>query len=82
MIIFQHHCNGSGGESGPDARGCQYDWVLDLREQCIKANVSFYYHKTGAKLMKNGKMYRIPKDKQNEQATRAGIDFAEDRSTL
>lgn len=72
----------TGGESGQDARVCQYDWVLDLREQCVKSNVSFYYHQTGAKLMKNGRVYHVPKDKQNEQATRAGIDFAADRSTL
>ncbi|MFR5864555.1 MAG: DUF5131 family protein [Acutalibacteraceae bacterium] len=23
-----------GGESGPEARVCDYDWVLDLRAQC------------------------------------------------
>lgn len=66
----------TGGESGIDARACDYDWVMNLREQCIKANISFYYHQTGAKLIKNGRLYRIPKEKQNEQATRAGIDFA------
>lgn len=65
----------TGGESGIDARTCDYDWVMNLREQCIKANISFYYHQTGAKLIKNGRLYRIPKEKQNEQATRAGIDF-------
>lgn len=64
-----------GGESGDDARICRYEWVLDIREQCVRANVSFSYHQTGAKLMKDGKLYRIPKIKQNEQAVRAGIDF-------
>lgn len=65
----------AGGESGNEARECRYDWVLDIRAQCIKANVSFHYHQTGAKLIKDGKRYCVPKEKQNEQAQRAGIDF-------
>lgn len=64
-----------GGESGDDARICNYDWVLDIREQCIRAGVGFSYHQTGAKLVKNGKLYNIPKDKQEDQAHRAGIDI-------
>lgn len=64
-----------GGESGADARLCHYDWVLDIRAQCVKANVSFDYHQTGAKLLKDGRLYRIPKAVQNEQASRAQIDF-------
>lgn len=69
-----------GGESGGDARECRYDWVLDIREQCVSANVSFYYHQTGAKLIKDGKLYRVPKEKQNEQAARAGIDFTAEQN--
>lgn len=65
-----------GGESGDDARICSYDWVLGIRDQCIRAGVGFSYHQTGAKLMKNGKLYRIPKDKQEDQAHRAGIDIS------
>ncbi len=30
-----------GGETGREARECQYDWVLDIREQCVNANVTF-----------------------------------------
>ncbi|MBQ4139755.1 MAG: DUF5131 family protein [Clostridia bacterium] len=65
-----------GGESGDDARICDYDWVLGIREQCMRAGVGFSYHQTGAKLMKNGKLYHIPKDKQEDQAHRAGIDVS------
>lgn len=65
-----------GGESGPDARECSYGWVLDIREQCVRANVSFSYHQTGARLIKDGKTYRIPREKQHEQASRAGIEYA------
>jgi protein gp37 len=65
-----------GGESGDDARICDYDWVLDIREQCMRAGAGFSYHQTGAKLMKNGRLYHIPKDKQEDQAHRAGIDIS------
>lgn len=65
-----------GGESGPDARVCQYDWVLDIREQCRNAGVGFHFHQTGARLLKDGKFYHIPKEHQQEQARRAGIDLA------
>lgn len=64
-----------GGESGFDARPCHYDWVLGIRAQCVQANVSFDYHQTGAKLIKDGKLYRIPKERQHEQAARASINY-------
>lgn len=32
-----------GGETGRDARICDYDWVLDIREQCIKEDVTFWF---------------------------------------
>ena len=30
-----------GGESGPEARVCDYAWVLSLRDQCAEHDVSF-----------------------------------------
>ncbi len=65
----------AGGESGPEARVCRYEWVLSLREQCVRAGVPFHYHQTGAKLVKDGRLYRIPRRLQQDQARRAGIDF-------
>lgn len=64
-----------GGESGSEARICNYEWILDIRNQCIAANVSFDFHQTGAKLLKDGKIYCIPKAKQGVQAAKACIDF-------
>ena len=64
----------AGGESGPDARVCDYDWVLCLRNACADAGVSFNFHQTGAKFCKDGKIYTIPRKYQQEQARRAGID--------
>ena len=64
-----------GGESGPEARVCDYDWVLGIREQCISANVSFHFKQTGARFRKDGRVYNIPRRLQMAQAHRAGIDY-------
>ncbi len=64
-----------GGESGRNARTCDYDWVLDIREQCISAHVPFYFKQTGAAFIKDGRLYRIARKDQLSQARRAKIDY-------
>ena len=63
-----------GGESGADARMCSFDWVLDLRRQCDAAGVGFKFHQTGARLVKDGRLYRIRREFQHSQARKADID--------
>ncbi len=63
-----------GGEMGLDARICDYDWVLQIHEQCMKAKVSFVFRQTGALFRKDGKLYRIPHKHQVSQAKKAGLD--------
>jgi protein gp37 len=36
-----------GGESGPGARPMQKEWVLDIQNQCRKADVAFYFKQWG-----------------------------------
>ena len=36
-----------GGESGPSARPMDEEWVLDIQQQCRKANVSFFFKQWG-----------------------------------
>lgn len=36
-----------GGESGPGARNMDPDWVIDIRDQCIKARVPFFFKQWG-----------------------------------
>jgi protein gp37 len=36
-----------GGESGPGARAMAQDWVLDIRDQCMAANVPFFFKQWG-----------------------------------
>ncbi len=64
----------AGGESGNTARICKYDWVLSLRAQCDEASVSFYFKQTGARFVKDGKLYQIPRKLQHAQARKAGIN--------
>lgn len=65
----------AGGESGNDARACDYDWVLSIRRQCVEADIPFCYHQTGARLVKDGRLYRIRRPDQHAQARKAGIDY-------
>ena len=66
---------GVGGESGPQARPCHFVWVVDLRRQCVECGVRFRFHQTGALLVKEGRLYRIPRPLQRIQARKAGIDY-------
>ncbi|MGA2865654.1 MAG: phage Gp37/Gp68 family protein [Verrucomicrobiota bacterium] len=45
-----------GGESGPGARPIQETWVTDIRDQCQKAGVAFYFKQWGGVFKKrNGR---------------------------
>lgn len=63
------------GESGLDARICDYSWVLNIRQQCVDAHVPFTFHQTGAKFLKDGKLYNIKRKYQIAQANRANINI-------
>lgn len=63
-----------GGESGNDARICDYDWILDIRRQCIAANIPFRFKQTGANFVKDGKRYTIKRILQHAQARKANIN--------
>lgn len=64
-----------GGESGVNARPCNYNWILDIRRQCVEKNVPFRFHQTGAYFIKDGKTYRILRKYQLSQAHKANINF-------
>lgn len=77
--IYEVNVSGESGSSqqirAQQIRALDYDWVLDIRNQCIKANVNFCFHQTGARFIKDGKEYRIERKYQIEQAKKANIDF-------
>ena len=72
--IYEVNVSGESGSS-QQIRALDYDWVLDIREQCIKANVNFGFHQTGARFIKDGREYRIERKYQISQAKKANIDF-------
>lgn len=64
-----------GGESGEEARVCDYRWVLHIRAQCEKNRVSFYFKQTGARFLMNGREYSVPRKWQMVQARKANINL-------
>lgn len=46
-----------GGESGPGSRPLHPDWVLDIRNQCVQADVPFFFKQWGgANKRKTGRL--------------------------
>lgn len=64
----------AGGESGYDARPCNFDWVMELRNLCVEQGVSFWFKQTGSKFIKDGKLYAIRRMFQHSQARKAEIN--------
>ena len=64
-----------GGESDRDARVLDYDWVLDIREQCIRKHVSFEFRQCGTHFIKDGKQYRLQTKDLCSQARKANINY-------
>lgn len=64
----------AGGESGYEARPCDFDWVMELRRVCMDNKVSFWFKQTGAKFIKDGKLYHVKRQFQHSQARKAQIN--------
>ena len=64
-----------GGESDFYARPLDYDWVLDLREQCVRQNVNFEFRQCGTHFIKDGKRYRLQTKDLCSQARKANINY-------
>ena len=64
-----------GGEQDYNARVLDYDWVLDIRKQCIKHNVNFEFRQCGTYTIKDGKTYKIETYNLTKQAKLANINY-------
>ena len=64
-----------GGESDYNARPLDYNWVLDIREQCIRKKVNFEFRQCGTYTIKDGKQYKIQTKDLCKQAKLANIDY-------
>jgi protein gp37 len=43
-----------GGESGPSARPIELDWAREVRDQCVRQNVAFFFKQWGGYRPKSG----------------------------
>ena len=64
-----------GGESGPEARLCDFGWILNSMEQCVEYNVPFWFKQTGALFKKGNRIYHIERKDQMDQAEKAGVNY-------
>ena len=79
-INLERYLNGvelvvAGGESDRFARPLCYDWVLSLREQCMRQKVSFEFRQCGTHFIKDGKTYTLQKKDLCSQARKANINY-------
>jgi len=68
----------AGGESGRDARVCDYDWILDIRDQCVAAGVPFNFWRTGTHFRRDGVVRKINPYMQSRIAREMGINYVPD----
>lgn len=64
-----------GGESDYNARPLDFEWVLDIKGQCERKNVSFEFRQCGTHFIKDGKLYTLKTSDLCSQAKKAGIDY-------
>ncbi|MBE5793286.1 MAG: DUF5131 family protein [Clostridiales bacterium] len=64
-----------GGESDAQARPLDYEWVLALREMCVRKNVNFEFRQCGTYFIKEGKQYKLQTKDLCKQARLANIDY-------
>lgn len=65
-----------GGENYDGARPCNFDWVKNLRAECVAHNITFCFIETGTVFIKDGKQYHIPKKAlQSEMAYKSGMQY-------
>ena len=65
----------AGGESDRFARPMDFDWVLSLRAQCVRKNVSFEFRQCGTHFIKDGREYTLQKKDLCAQARKANINY-------
>lgn len=68
-----------GGESDINARPLNYDWVLNIREACIKKEVNFEFRQCGTYTIKDGKTYKLQTKDLTRQAKLANINYEKNK---
>lgn len=64
----------AGGENYDGSRPLYYEWVKQLYDECVAANVTFCFLETGTNFVKDGRMYRLPNKRlQSVMAYKSGL---------
>jgi protein gp37 len=69
-----------GGESGPNARPMNPAWATDLRDQCRRANVPFFFKQWGGKNKKQAG--RVLEEQLWDEMPRVAVGRATNRAAL
>lgn len=65
-----------GGENYDGASPCDFDWVKNLRAECVTHDITFCFIETGTNFIKDGRLYHLPKKQvQSEMAFKSGISY-------
>ncbi len=66
----------AGGENYNGARPLHYDWVKQLYQECVDANVRFCFMETGTHFIKDNKLYTLSsKRTQSVMAFKSGLQW-------
>ena len=65
------------GENGRNVRVCDYDWVIDIQNQCKEANKTFWFKSTGTYFKRDGVVEKINPFKQGSLAKEMDIDISD-----
>lgn len=68
-----------GGESGPRARPMDKSWVINIRNQCVRAGVAFFFKQWGGRSPKAGG--RLLEGKEWNQFPRRHRDASKQQET-
>jgi len=68
-----------GGETSREARECDYEWVLSIREQCVNAGITFWFKNTGSLFKRDGVVQKVNPFKQSSLAKELGINILGDK---
>ncbi|MDR0890213.1 MAG: phage Gp37/Gp68 family protein [Oscillospiraceae bacterium] len=63
------------GESGREARLCDYDWVLNLRRQCVDAGITFWFKSSGSQFLRGGVVQKVNPYQQGKLARELDINI-------
>jgi protein gp37 len=70
MDLSRIHWAIAGGESGPGCRRMEGEWIRDIRVQCMRANVAFFFKQWGH--IRNNPDPHDPTAKENGGSAKGG----------